>query len=158
MACNQAAVLSRYLPDIIAALLQLTQREKDDSGPWLEHSRKLLEGLLMTAHPLVLMEAFTALLTVRGRPPWLAKRCSTLLSTVTLRPGGVQAVLSLMLDQEKAHAPVTAQAVKLLSTVPKQCTVKEYIGKLAPQLTALLQCTVHNVRKEVCRVGGSTVG
>eukprot|EP00658_Telonema_sp_P-2_P045132 TRINITY_DN3304_c0_g1_i2.p1 TRINITY_DN3304_c0_g1~~TRINITY_DN3304_c0_g1_i2.p1 ORF type:complete len:580 (-),score=186.51 TRINITY_DN3304_c0_g1_i2:100-1839(-) len=149
----QALVISQYLTDVMAGLLQLVYVPDKRLPPasWLERAVQQLDTLLGAAHPLVLVEALTSLLTVKGRPQWLASACSGLLSKVTMRPGGVQAVLSLMLDQEKAHAPVTAHAVRLLCKVPKQCTPTEYVKALSPQLSALLQNAnqAHTIRKEV---------
>ena len=144
-------LVQQYLIDILAGLIQIVHGGAPKDLPHRHACCGALDKWIDSAHPVMLVEALTSLLTVRERPKWLSRACSGLLSRVTLRPGGVQAVLSLMLDQEKAHAPVTAHAVKLLCSIPKQCGDRQYIQAMAPQLTALLQAARHNIRPEVCQ-------
>ncbi|KAJ3158300.1 transmembrane and coiled-coil domains-containing protein 7 [Geranomyces michiganensis] len=155
LACDsQTTVISRdvsgrYLPDLLAAMLQLLRtdeagREASCQLP-AESIAKVSEAfdnLFESVDPHNLLEGLLTLMRARP-PPWLKARCTTLLSQILQRPRGIRTALECLLPPSEAFGPLdTAQlehVAKLIAAVPRSISPEDYFANVCAQLLLLMK-------------------
>ncbi|CAG8527828.1 659_t:CDS:10 [Paraglomus brasilianum] len=143
-------LFAKHLTDLYAALLQLAYApnlENDNENTRNEirqHSKELFNEIFTRAD---MFRSLDSLITLLGSPPlhsapkWLRTVCGKLLTSVLLRPDGVQAVVDFMVGGENEVSPTKmAKISQLILSVPSQASsVQEYFSTISPQLIKILQ-------------------
>eukprot|EP00026_Physarum_polycephalum_P001945 Phypoly_transcript_01948.p1 GENE.Phypoly_transcript_01948~~Phypoly_transcript_01948.p1 ORF type:complete len:950 (+),score=91.12 Phypoly_transcript_01948:150-2852(+) len=136
-------ILSRNLPDIFSALIQLIHEPVDECGDQLTIQDRFfcessLKSLITSVNPSLVVEGLSMGLG-RG-PAWYTQAVGTYLSYALMCPNALRVVLERVLGSEQARGSPAAfsRVVRLVSACPSIVTDKEYYSKICPQILPLL--------------------
>nr|CAG4712874.1 unnamed protein product [Naegleria fowleri] len=159
-------VLQNYLTDIYSALFQilylcnnlkktLEQKQKENCPSSViahlsqqfgidESDRlycsELLYKLLTQTHESMVVYCLVTLLSQPTLPQWLKNRCTIWLSKTILRPKGVFAIISVMLDNvPESNFRHYEKIVDLIVAVPKDTNAQDYFKIICPQIIKLFR-------------------
>ncbi|KAL9655140.1 hypothetical protein ABK040_008916 [Willaertia magna] len=145
----KTVILQNYLIDVFAAFFQILfishqykkqfQKELIPEEDYKFCTQQLFNLLTNTNESLIV----TSLLTLLSQPiipQWLQLRCTTWLSKTIIRPKGVHAIITSMLDNISESSTTRAydKVVQLILTKPKDIsTIEEYYSIISNQLIKL---------------------
>ncbi|KAI7881468.1 hypothetical protein K492DRAFT_236650 [Lichtheimia hyalospora FSU 10163] len=149
-------LLTRHLPDLYAALLQLAYGPSPSTAASSTPSTTVPTNpsqILLTTKQSC-MESLMLLLgtsPLHPVPVWLRSICGRFLSRILLKPKGVATVLEFTVaDVEQVQLDQLEKVSKLVLAVPKQMpSVESYYAVIAPQLVTLLEESVQNPNARV---------
>ncbi|KAI8321083.1 hypothetical protein GQ54DRAFT_262442, partial [Martensiomyces pterosporus] len=156
-----AILISRYVGDILAALLQTAYAPlppQPASGTHLVTSqyyverdqekrvelRKAFTRVFNSSESYLLLESLSALMTAavthkpKPGPKWFRTLCGRFLSRILLRPAGVRITIDYMVSgDEDPTAEKLDRIANLLLTPPTGITVQDYNAQVLPQVLEL---------------------
>ncbi|KAG2393978.1 hypothetical protein C9374_003742 [Naegleria lovaniensis] len=157
-------VLQNYLTDIYSALFQILylcnnlkkaieQKQHCPSSVIANLSQQfgieesdrlycseLLYKLLTQTHESMVVHCLVTLLSQSTLPQWLKNRCTIWLSKTILRPKGVFAIISVMLDNvPESNLRHYEKIVDLIIAIPKEMNAQDYFKIICPQIIKLFR-------------------
>ncbi|GAM18866.1 hypothetical protein SAMD00019534_020410 [Acytostelium subglobosum LB1] len=153
-----AIIISRYLPDVFSALLQLINVSRQYSSLTTDDKQycaQQIDVLLFGVHPELIFESLTMLLQAAGSavdesgahvaaPAWLPKCLSLMLSKCLTRPHSIATLFNTVLQPQpgKDLNNSMRSVVRLITSTPSSnqtsSNVDDYYSKICPQLIAIL--------------------
>eukprot|EP01133_Synstelium_polycarpum_P008955 gene8955-10501_t len=135
-------IVSRYLSDMFASLLQLLNASPKNALDTETRSTcgSMIDGLLYGVHPELVFESLTMLMGDAASPVWLRRCVGIMLSRCLMRPHALHIVLATVLAPQAGRDPTTSMngIVRLVAAAPSIIPIAEYYNKMAPQIREVL--------------------
>ncbi|EFA77562.1 hypothetical protein PPL_12165 [Heterostelium album PN500] len=144
-------IISRYLSDLFASLLQLINLSNRPGNSSLTDADKQycgqqIDKMLFGIYPELIFESLTMLLSpvqstgMTPTPTWFTKCVSLMLSKCLTRPQSLKIVLDTVLTPQPGKDMTNSinSIVRLVSLIPSNMSVDDYLQKIAPQLLDIL--------------------